>query len=146
MGFELIIGAVSAAASIATGVASYASARAASKERKEANNIASANQKNEAAASRRQAAREARIRRASILQQSENAGLGTGGSGTQGAIGVVGTNLGSRVGLSMQQSRAAEGINTRNQRAANYDFKAGAWGSIGNIFSSALGSFQTGQQ
>lgn len=142
MGIEVIIGAVAAAASVATGVASYMSARKAGKERKEANEIANANQKNEAAASRRKAAREARIRRAMILQQSENAGLGIGGSGTQGAVGVVGTNLGSNIAQSQQQSVAAQGINKRNQRAADYDFKSAQWGAFGNMFQSALGGFQ----
>jgi hypothetical protein len=142
MGIEVIIGAVVAAASVATGVMSYSAARKASRERKEANDIASANQKNEAAASRRKAAREARIRRAMILQQSENAGLGIGGSGTQGAVGVVGTNLSSNVAQSQQQSLAAQGINTRNQRAADYDFKAAQWGAFGDMFKSALGGFQ----
>jgi hypothetical protein len=141
MGLEVIIGAVAAAASVATGVASYSAARKASKERREANEIANANQKNEAAASRRKAAREARVRRAMILQQSENAGLGTGGSGTQGAVGVVGTNFGSAVGLAQQQSVAAQGINRRNQRAADYDFKSQAWGAFGNMFNTALGAF-----
>jgi hypothetical protein len=144
MGIEVIIGAVAAAASVATGVASYSAARKASKERKEANEIASANQKNEAAASRRKAAREARIRRAMILQQSENAGLGIGGSGTQGAIGVVGTNFASNAAQSQQQSVAAQGINRRNQRAADYDFKSAQWGAFGNMFNSALSGFQGG--
>lgn len=142
MGVELIIGAVAAAASVATGVMSYKSAKAASRERKQANEIANANQKNEAADSRRKAAREARIRRAMILQQSENAGLGIGGSGTQGAVGVVGTNYGSNIGRSQQQSVAAQGINFRNQRAADYDFKSAQWGAFGNMFNSALGGFQ----
>lgn len=142
MGIEVIIGVVAAAASVATGVASYSAAKKASRERREANDIASANQKNEAAASRRKSAREARIRRAMILQQSENAGLGIGGSGTQGAIGVVNTNFGSNVGQAQQQSVAAQGINYRNQRAADYDFKSAQWGAFGNVFNSALGGFQ----
>jgi hypothetical protein len=142
MGVEIIIGAVAAAASVATGVMAMSNARKAARERKEANAIAGANQKNEAAASRRKAAREARIRRAMILQQSENAGLGIGGSGTQGAVSAVGTNLASNMSQSRQQGVAAEGINRRNQRAADYDFKSAQWGAFGNMFNSALGGFQ----
>jgi hypothetical protein len=79
-----------------------------------------------------------------ILQQSENAGLGTGGSGTQGAIGVVGTNLGSANSAAAGQTVAIQGINRRQQKAADYDFKAAQWGAFGDIFSSALGSFSQG--
>lgn len=146
MGIELLIGAVTAAVSVVSGIGQMKAAKAANKERKEANNVANANQKNEAAASRRKAVREARVRRAMILQQSENAGLGTGGSGTQGAIGVVGTNLGSANSQAQGQTVAAEGINRRNQRAADYDFKAAQWGAFGNIFSSAISAFNPPKQ
>jgi hypothetical protein len=144
MGIELIIGAVSAAVGVVAGVAQMSAAKKAAKERKEANNVATANQQNEATNSRRKAVREARVRRAMILQQSENAGLGTGGSGTQGAIGVVNTNLGSINSAAAGQTVAIQGINRRNQKAADYDFKAAQWGAFGDIFSGALNSFQAG--
>lgn len=144
MGIELLIGAVTAAVSVVTGMKQMSAAKSAARERKEANNIATANQKNEANASRRKAVREARVRRAMILQQSENAGLGTGGSGTQGAIGVVNTNLGSANSAAAGQTVAVQGINRRNQKAADYDFKAAQWGAFGDIFSSTLGAFQQG--
>jgi type II secretory pathway pseudopilin PulG len=146
MGIEVAIGAIAAAASVVTGVMSYSQAAKAARERKEANNVANAQQQNDAAASRRKAAREARVRRAMIMQQSENAGLGIGGSGTQGAIGVVNTNLGSNNSQSLGQSLSAKTINRHNQRAADYDFKAAAWGSFGNIFNSALTSFSQPQK
>lgn len=143
MGIEVVIGAVAAAASVASGVMSMSNAKKAADERKEANAIASAEQKNQAANSRRKAAREARIRRAMILQQSENAGLGTQGSGTQGAIGVVNTNFGSNAAMASQTGLANQGINRRSQAAADYDFRAQQWGAFGNIFSGAISQFQT---
>lgn len=145
MGVELIIGAVAAAASVVTGVMSYTQAAKANKQRKEANAIANAQAQNENAAARRKAVREARVRRAMILQQSENAGLGTDGSGTLGAVGVVGTNLGSNIAAAQGKTVAINGINARQQKAADYDFSAGAWSSFGNIFSTALGAFQQKQ-
>lgn len=147
MGVELLIGAAVAAASVVTGIGQLNAAKKASRARNEANNVANAQQANEAADSRRKAVREARIRRAQILQSSENAGLGTQGSGTQGAVSVVNTNLGSANSAASGQSAAATGINRLNQKAADYDFQAAKWGAFGNIFSSALGAFQnTGGQ
>lgn len=145
MGIELVIGAVAAAASVVTGVMSLKNAKKASAERREANNIQAAQQKNDSVEQRRKAVREARVRRALILQQSENAGLGQSGSGTIGASGVINTNLGGNVAQASGQTLAINGINKRNQNAANYDFKAQQWGAFGNIFSSAIGAFQTTQ-
>jgi hypothetical protein len=145
MGIEVAIGAIAAAASVVTGVMSLNSAKAAGRERKEANKVATAQQQNENAEGRRKAVREARVRRAMIMQQSENAGLGVDGSGTQGAMGVVNTNIGSRVASAAGQTRSIETINAHNQRASDLDFKSGAYTAFGNIFSTALGSFQQKQ-
>lgn len=145
MGVELIIGAVAAAASVVTGVMSLGSAKAAARQRKEANNIANAQAKNDQAAATRRAVREARVRRAQIVQQSENSGA-TDSSGALGAVGVVGTNLGSNIASSSGKTLAIQGINARNQAAADYDFQSQAYSSIGSIFSTALGSFQTKQR
>lgn len=142
MGIEVAIGAAIAAASVATGVMQYSQAKKASRERKEANAISTASQQNEAAASRRKAVREARIRRAMILQSSENSGVAES-SGALGATGVVGTNLGSQNSQAMGQTKAITGINAANQRAADYDFKGARIGAFGDIFTSGLGAFQT---
>lgn len=143
MGIEVVIGAVIAATSVVTGVMQYSQARSARRERTEANNIANAQQKNEGAASRRRAIREARVRQAMIMQQSENAGLGQQGSGTLGARSVVGTNLGSQNAFAQSKSLAIDGINTRNQNAANYEFRGEAIGAFGDMFSRAVGALQT---
>lgn len=145
MGIELVIGAVAAAASVVTGVMQLKNAKKATAERREANNVQVAQQKNDSVETRRKAVREARVRRALILQQSENAGLGQSGSGTVGSMGVIGTNLSGNVAQASGQSLAIQGINRRNQKASDYDFKAAQWGAFGNIFSSALGAFQTSQ-
>lgn len=142
MGIELAIGAAVAATSVVTGVVQYTQARKASKERKEANAISSAQQRNEAANSRRRAIREARVRRAMILQSSENMGA-SNSSGELGAIGVIGTNLGSNNAAAEGQTSAILGINARNQRAANYDYKGQLAGTLGNAFANSLSAFQT---
>lgn len=144
MGIELLIGAAVAAVSVVTGVKQLKEAKKATAARVEANNVQAAQTKNEASDSRRKAVREARVRRAMILQASENAGLGQGGSGTAGAIGAVNTNLGSANSSAMGQGAAAAGINRLNNQAANYDFKAQQWGAFGNIFATAAGAFQQG--
>jgi len=142
MGVETLIGAVIAATSVVTGVMQYTMGRKASAERKEANAIANAQQKNESADSRRKAIREARVRRAMVLQQSENAGA-TGSSGSQGATGVINTNLGSANAFAQGQTKAIQGINNRNQRAADYDYKGQMWGLFGSTVGGAFGAFQT---
>ncbi len=141
MGIELLISAAVAAASVATGVGQMSAARKANRERKEANEIQSAQQKVQAQDSTRQAIREARIRRAMIMQQSENTGV-EGSSGQMGATGVVATNLGMNRASAQGQTLAIQGINQRNQRAADYDYQAARWGAFGNIFSNAGGAFQ----
>ena len=143
MGIALIIGAVAAAASVATGFMQMSAAKKANAERREANNIQTAQQKNEGVESRRKAVREARVRRAMIMQGSVNAGLGTSGSGTLGAAGAITSNLGGAAAFASGQTKAIEGINARNQRAADYAYKAARIGAFGNIFQSALGAFQT---
>ena len=142
MGIEVAIGAAIAAASVATGVMQLGQAKKASRERKEANAISSAQQQNEAAASRRKAVREARIRRAMVLNQAEQTGTAES-SGALGATGVIGTNLASQSAQAAGQTRAIQGINAANQRAANYDYKAARIGAFGDIFTSGLGAFQT---
>lgn len=143
MGVELLIGAAVAAASVATGLKQMKASKAANRERKEANEIANAQQKNEAAASTRQAIREARIRRAMIMQQSENTGVADS-SGAIGAVGVVGTNLGINAANANAKTTAVTAINNRNQKAADYDYKAARWGAFGNIFAQAGGALQQG--
>lgn len=142
MGFELLIGALVAATSVVTGVMQYSQAKKAAKERKEANNIANANAKNEQEASRRKAVREARVRRAMVLQSSENSGA-SGSSGSFGAVGVIGTNLGSNNAQAQGATVATIGINNRNQKAADYEYKGQLYGTLGNAFANTLTAFQT---
>lgn len=141
MGIEVIIGAVAAAASVVTGVLSYTAAAKAAGQQKQSNAISNANQQNMAADSRRQAIRDARIRTASIMQQSENSGVAQS-SGSLGAQSVIGTNLGINNSTALQQTTATNGINYRQQQAANYNFQSSMWGDFGNIFSSSLNQFR----
>lgn len=142
MGIEVAIGAAIAATSVVTGVMQYSAAKKADRARKEANAISSAQAKNDNIAAQRKAFREARLRRAQIMQSSENTGTAAS-SGQLGAVGVVGTNYGSNVATASGQTRSIVGINAANQRAADYEFKGAQAGAFGNIFSSALTGFQT---
>ena len=145
MGIEVAIGAAIAAASVATGVMQLGQAKKASKAREEGNKVSTAQQQSEAAASRRRAVREARIRRAMVLNQAENTGTSES-SGALGATGVIGTNVASANAEARGQTRAIQGINAANQRAANYEYKAARIGAFGDIFTSGLSAFQTPKQ
>jgi hypothetical protein len=142
MGIEVAIGAAIAATSVVTGVMQYSAAKKADRQRKEANEISSAQAKTDNITAQRKAFREARLRRAQIMQSSENTGVADS-SGQSGALGAIGTNLGSNIATASGQTKSIVGINSANQKAASYDFKGAQAGAFGNIFSSALTGFQT---
>lgn len=81
----------------------------------------------QAAAERRQQIREERIKRARIMQSSENTGV-TASSGAAGAAGSLSTQLASNLGFNIGQRQAGENISTANQNAA--DFLSSANNSI----------------
>lgn len=156
MGFGLIIGAISAVASVASGLAQASAAKkaaraqeAAAAEQKEARNVQAAATENTAMESRRQRVREARIRRAQIIAASENAGTNQS-SGQSGAVGAISTNLAGLLGNSLGESAAARGINAANQRAEDqfgrarqFEAKGAAIGAWGNAIQSGISGFSS---
>ncbi|NRA52132.1 MAG: hypothetical protein HRU12_23635 [Phaeodactylibacter sp.] len=87
-------------------------------EQREARNIDLAAQKNQQAIDRRKAVRERRVKIAQIQQAAENTGAG-GSSGETASAGIITTNLGGVVSNAASRTKAIEGINAANQRAAD---------------------------
>lgn len=103
----------------------------------------------EAANERRQQIREERVRRAQVIQASENTGV-AGSSGEMGAVGNLATQLGTNIGFNVGSIARANRISEASQNAAdllgsaqNSLTKANTWGSVSglgmSIFSSAGG-------
>lgn len=116
--------------------------RKAAEEQRKANAAQEARQAQEAARERRQQLREERVRRARILQSSENLGV-SGSSGELGAIGALATNLSSNIGDNIGALNTARTISRHNQRAADYQSaaaqnmaNASLWGQVSSFGSS----------
>lgn len=121
-------------AAVAVGAASYVEGQSARKEQaaatsaqakvqgqiqseqKAANTAASANE-------RRQQLRETRVRRARIMQASQNTGAG-GSSGEFGAISGLGTNLSANIGANLGNIQAAGRVSDLGQAAADFGTQA----------------------
>lgn len=144
MGIEIILGAAALAVGLVSTGISTSAANASAAASKEAQNIQLGQSAVNARENRRQLLREERIRRARILQSSNNAG-GSGSSGEAGAMGAITSNIGGQIAASSGESKSNAGINTFSQRAQDLDSQARqalAWGEVfqgglttfGNIF------------
>lgn len=85
-----------------------------------------------AAQERRQQIREERVRRARILQSSENTGV-TESSGQIGAEGGLATQLSGNVGFNRGQIRSAGMISDFQQNAQDAMDRAAMWGQVGQL-------------
>lgn len=93
--------------------------RRAAEEQRKINAQTQARQAQEAARERRQQIREERVRRARILQSSENLGV-SGSSGEIGAVGALSTNLSSNIGDNIGALDTARTISGFSQRQADF--------------------------
>lgn len=144
MGIEvgLILGGLSALVSVVGGIASANAASQAAGAQKEARAIGAAQTQVQQKESLRQKVREQRIRKAQILAASENAGTNAS-SGQIGAIGALSTNLAGMLGLSLGESRANDGINKQNQKAADFMQQADTIGAWTDAIKAGIGGFKT---
>lgn len=121
------IAAAAAVAGTATSIISQQKARAAAGQQRQASEKAQAEQKaaqaQAAAQERRQQVREERVRRARVMQASENTGTAFS-SGEAGAVGNLATNLSSNLGLSLGGEQRGQAISGFNQQAANFGYNA----------------------
>lgn len=130
--------------------------------RKEAKKSAAAQQKasyeqkalqsQQAAQERRQQIREERVKRAKVLQASENTGVGVS-SGALGSVGGLSTQLSTNLGFNQGQIAGANRISGYNQQASDFMSasqnkinEANTWGAVqglGTSIFSAAGGFNT---
>lgn len=109
-------------------------------------------QAQQAAQEKRAQIREERVKRAKVLQASENTGV-AGSSGEAGAIGSLSTNLASNLGFNKGQIDGAGRISALNQQASDFMSasqnkinEANTWGAVqglGTSIFSAAGGFNT---
>ena len=142
---------VAAAALTATAVSAYQqyqSAQDAADAQEEYQAISGAQQQIERRRQTRQQMRQERIRRAQILQASENTGV-SGSSSQFGSTAALGTLTGSNIAAGRGQARAAAGMSAARQRGQDAATEGQMWGGIGqlsgSIFSAAggFGAFQS---
>lgn len=143
-GLEIAAYAALAVTTVST-VKQVQSQQEAAKEGKKARREQEAMNAARAAQERRQQIREERIRRARILQASENTGV-TESSGQLGAEGGLATQLSGNVGFNRGQIRSAGLISDFQQNAQDAADTANLWGQVGQLSGSifsATGGFNT---
>lgn len=133
MGLLAIGLAVSAASTVVQAVQARKSARA----RKEAQAVSTAGENIRNRAARRRAAREERVRRASLIQASENGGT-EGSSGEIGALASIGSSFGAAEARQRGSIRTAEGISAANQKAADATSTAQSIGALSQFATRSL--------
>lgn len=137
MGIEVAAAVVTAVIAGASAYEQKRQAKGAEKDREKAEDVAKA----EAAAQRneqiRQQVREERVRRATILQSSQNTGVG-GSSGELGSLGALQTSIGANIGSMARQQASSEAVGNLMQSAANKEAKGAQAAAIGNFVSSAI--------
>lgn len=129
---------VAIASLIMTAVATVKQQEAASdarKEQKKQRQEQQAVNAEQAAREKRQQIREERIRRAQILQASENTGV-AGSSGEMGATGNLSTQLSANLGFTSGQQRHASNMSIFQQKEADALGRGQMWAGVGNISSS----------
>lgn len=161
MGIELALGVASLALNVISGVNQYNSSQqqaaalgqaqqkqdAAVAAQREANNIASAQQRIASANDLRQRIREERVRRSFMENAAANTGTNAS-SGVLGGVSALDANFGTLVSNASSVSKGNEGINLNSQLSATLDSQSKRIISQANIsaaqadaFSSFLGMF-----
>lgn len=131
---------VAVAAVAVAGVSAYEQkqqAKKAAKREKEARAVAQAEQAAQQTAQTRAQLREERIRRAQILQQSQNTGVG-GSSGAGGSTGALATSVGANIAAASRQANSANAISGLQQQAADARTKGAEIAATGQLASSLL--------
>lgn len=129
-----------AAVAVAAGSAYAANEQAsdAASSRKKAQKVSQAEQEARASESRRQQIREERVKRATILQSSENTGV-TSSSGQLGSISALGSQVGGNISSLSRQTDSAAAIGQYNQSAVDSDYRAGQIQQVGNFAGTVFG-------
>lgn len=143
MGIEVIIAGISAAAGVGSAIKQHEAQKDAAKAQKRSQQEQKAVQAAQAAKERRAQIREERVRRAKVLQASENTGTAES-SGASGAVGNLSTQLGANLGFNLGMQQSASNITALEQSAVNHMNTANMWGQVGSVSQSifkAAGGF-----
>lgn len=129
-----------AAASLATTVYSASEqkkeAKKAARAQEGIRNEENARNKSQQMVERRQQLREERIKRARVLQASQNTGTAAS-SGETGAISSLGTQLGSNLGFNQSMVRSGERMSIFAQQAADAQTRQGSAAALGSFAQAA---------
>lgn len=129
------------AAVVVTAASAYQQSRqakAAASERKEAGRVQQAEQAAQQNQNRRQQVREERVRRATLIQNSQNTGVSQS-SGELGATSALGSLIGGNLAGMQRQQNSSAAIGGLNQSAADADLRGSQWQAIGQVSSSVFG-------
>ncbi len=132
-----VIASAALAATAVSGYQQYQAAGDAADARREGQEISGAQQQIQQRRSNRQAIREERIRRARIMQASENTGV-AGSSSEMGSTAALGTLTASNIAAGRGNARAAEGLTGASQSAMDAQRQGQLWGTIGNASGAAF--------
>jgi hypothetical protein len=113
-------------------------AKAAAKDRKKAGQVSQAESAANRNNNRRQQVREERVRRAQIMQGSQNTGVSQS-SGELGATSALGTLISANVATQSRQQNSSDAIASWSQKAADSDLSSQTWSGIGSIAGSVFG-------
>jgi len=119
MGIELIVALGSLAVGAGSAIASNTAQKKAAGAQEKIQGEQKAQNAAQAASERRSQVREERVRRARVMQSSENTGVGES-SGEFGALGTLGTNLAVNMGSNAGKLAASERTSGYAQDAANF--------------------------
>lgn len=126
-----LIAAISAGTSVASAVGQYRSGQEAAAAQEKAQEAQSRATQVSAQRERLQALREARIKRAQI--QSLAGVQGVGGSGVQGAVSSIGSQLGANIGYMNVQEGFAQQASQANIQASQAMAEGATWQAIGGL-------------
>lgn len=141
MGLDPVtIGYIALGATAASTAVSISEQRQTRKAQRAAGNEQRAQNASQAARERRQQIREERIKRARIMQASENTGVQSS-SGELGAVAGLGTNLASNVGANLGALQTAQQISLFEQQAADHMSRANIASQVGQFASQGASLF-----
>lgn len=137
MGIEIAIAVAAVATAGVTAYEQRQQQKSAEKKQKEARAVSQAEKAAQQTAQTRQQIRDERIRRAQILQQSQNTGVAAS-SGALGSTGALQTSVGSNIAAASRQANSYSAISNLEQGAADNLSRASEIGAIGGFVGSAI--------
>lgn len=141
MGLEVgTLMAINAAISVAGAAVTYHQSEKARSAQREAGRVSEATQRAEAVRAGRAKARQARVRRAQMLQAGEGSGI-LGSSGINSALGSIHNNQAQQASYFGGQKLAADGITRANQQSADAQFRGQIAGGLTDLFTSGIGLY-----